>query len=111
MLLLGMDGAIRQISVDICTPQAVVLPHPDRRQLPGLDEPVDGHVGNTHKVRDLADGQQRLAEVPFRHPVSYPIPAPGVFAQGCDIQQRLTTAVKRINRRRETSSKELHKRN
>lgn len=82
MLLLGMNGAIGQVPVDIRTAQPVVLPDPDRSELARFDEPVDGHVRNAHEVRDLADGQQRLAEVPFRHPVSYPIPRPGVVAEG-----------------------------
>src|SRR5262245_61034821 len=61
---LHLHGSVRQVGVHVGLPDPVVLADAQRRELPGLDQPVDGHVRDPHRRRDLSDGEQAVARLP-----------------------------------------------
>src|SRR5581483_8632195 len=69
---LRLDRPLREVPVHVRLPDPVVLPHPDRRELPALDEAVDRHVRNPHGRRHLRHGQQPVPDErpPLRHQVT-----------------------------------------
>jgi hypothetical protein len=66
-LLLYENGSLAEVALYVGSANAVILANPDRSELPRLDEPVYGHVGDTHDLGYLADGEQRLTEETIGH--------------------------------------------
>jgi hypothetical protein len=54
--LLDPNGSIVEVTIDISTADAIVLPDPDGRELCGFDQTVNGHVGNPHHGGDFTNG-------------------------------------------------------
>src|SRR5262245_51065303 len=68
-LAFGLNRSLGEVASHVRLSNPVVLSHPDGSELPGVDQAIDGHVGNPHRCGDLTNREHGVPDE--RTPLSH----------------------------------------